>query len=65
MGQRGLGADPEFLPTQMRLMKSRQVAERVVRRLKLAERSSADPARARCSGSRSGDTDRPFDSERR
>jgi len=29
MGQRGAASDSEFLPTQMRLMKSRQVAERV------------------------------------
>ncbi|MGH9459362.1 MAG: GumC family protein, partial [Thermoanaerobaculia bacterium] len=30
------GYDPEFLPTQTRLMQSREVAERVVRRLNLA-----------------------------
>lgn len=39
MGQRGVASDSEFLPTQMRLMKSRQVAERVVRRLNLADKN--------------------------
>ncbi len=39
MGQRGSASDSEFLPTQMRLMKSRQVAERVVRRLNLADKN--------------------------
>ena len=32
-----VGYDPEFLPTQSRLLKSREVAERVVERLNLAE----------------------------
>jgi capsular exopolysaccharide synthesis family protein len=43
-GERNYGSfDPEFLPTQMRLMKSREVAERVVRRLGLVGTgSSAD-----------------------
>ncbi len=41
MGQRVLSSDSEFLPTQMRLMKSREVAERVVRRLNLAEKVAA------------------------
>ncbi|MFN2386425.1 MAG: GumC family protein [Thermoanaerobaculia bacterium] len=31
------GADPEFLPTQMRLIGSREIAERVVQRLNLIE----------------------------
>jgi capsular exopolysaccharide synthesis family protein len=41
MGQRGGVSDSEFLPTQMRLMKSREVAARVVRRLNLADKSPA------------------------
>jgi succinoglycan biosynthesis transport protein ExoP len=32
-----VGSDPEFLPTQTKLMKSREVAERVVQRLNLAQ----------------------------
>jgi succinoglycan biosynthesis transport protein ExoP len=44
MGQRAAAYDAEFLPTQMRLMQSREVAERVVRRLGLAGGSApADP----------------------
>ncbi|HYK41193.1 MAG TPA: polysaccharide biosynthesis tyrosine autokinase [Thermoanaerobaculia bacterium] len=35
MDQSASGYDPEYLPTQMRLMRSRQIAERVVRRLNL------------------------------
>lgn len=48
----GLGApvydwyNPEFLPTQSRLIRSREIAERVVRRLHLAE-SAAAPAGAK------------------
>ena len=38
------GFDPEFLPTQTRLMKSREVAERVVERLNLAQNSELNPA---------------------
>jgi capsular exopolysaccharide synthesis family protein len=34
---------PEFLPTQTRLMQSRQVAERVVKRLSLAENEEFNP----------------------
>ncbi|MGH9315716.1 MAG: GumC family protein [Thermoanaerobaculia bacterium] len=39
-GQRGPASDSEFLPTQMRLMKGRPIAERVVRRLNLAEKAA-------------------------
>jgi succinoglycan biosynthesis transport protein ExoP len=35
--------DPEFLPTQTKLMKSREVAQRVVSRLKLAENDELNP----------------------
>jgi succinoglycan biosynthesis transport protein ExoP len=35
--------DPEFLPTQTRLMRSREVAERAVRRLNLAENADFNP----------------------
>lgn len=35
MDQSAPGYDPEYLPTQIRLIKSRQIAERVVRRLNL------------------------------
>ena len=35
----GLGADPEFLPSQIQLMQSREIGERVVRKLNLL----ADP----------------------
>ena len=62
MGQRGRGIDPEFLPTQMRLMKSRQIAERVVRRLNLAEKSACPPNPD--AEPRSGDSSRSFDSGR-
>ncbi len=37
------GHDPAFVPTQTRLMTSREVAERVVRRLKLAEANEVTP----------------------
>ena len=37
------GFDPEFLPTQTRLMKSREVAERVVERLNLAQSPEFNP----------------------
>lgn len=47
MGQRAAATDSEFLPTQMRLMKSREVAERVVRRLKLADNVKPAPAPAK------------------
>lgn len=43
MGQRSGLTDSEFLPTQMRLLKSREVAARVVRRLNLADKSPAPP----------------------
>jgi succinoglycan biosynthesis transport protein ExoP len=36
MGDRAVQYDSEFLPTQMRLMQSREIAERVVRKLGLA-----------------------------
>jgi succinoglycan biosynthesis transport protein ExoP len=39
------GYDPEFLPTQTRLMKSREVAERVIERLNLAQSPEFNPAR--------------------
>jgi succinoglycan biosynthesis transport protein ExoP len=39
------GFDPEFLPTQTRLMRSREVAERVVARLNLAQSPELNPAR--------------------
>jgi succinoglycan biosynthesis transport protein ExoP len=38
------GYDPEFLPTQTKLMKSREVAERVVQRLNLAQSPELSPA---------------------
>jgi len=40
-----VGSDPEFLPTQTKLMKSREVAERVVARLNLAQSPEFNPAR--------------------
>ncbi|MEO8429910.1 MAG: polysaccharide biosynthesis tyrosine autokinase [Acidobacteriota bacterium] len=46
--QTGSGYDPDFLPTQIRLMRSRDVAERVVTRLNLANTATstaANPAR--------------------
>jgi polysaccharide biosynthesis transport protein len=39
--QSSSGFDPEFVPTQIRLMRSRQIAERVVRRLNLVAGSEA------------------------
>jgi capsular exopolysaccharide synthesis family protein len=39
--QASAGFDPEFVPTQIRLMRSRQIAERVVRRLNLVAGSEA------------------------
>ena len=45
--QLAAGFDPEFLPTQMRLMRSREIGERVVRRLNLV--AGLEP-----SGKRSG-----------
>ena len=44
--------DPEFLPTQMRLMKSRGIAERVVRRLNMAGGPQPEPAKASAQSSR-------------
>ncbi|MCG3191678.1 MAG: hypothetical protein DIJKHBIC_00906 [Thermoanaerobaculia bacterium] len=41
--------NPEFLPTQTRLMRSRAVAERVVRRLNLPENPDFNPAAASAS----------------
>jgi capsular exopolysaccharide synthesis family protein len=37
--------DPEYLPTQMRLMKSREIAERVVQKLRLAANRDFNPRR--------------------
>jgi succinoglycan biosynthesis transport protein ExoP len=37
--------DPEFLPTQTRLMKSREVAQRVVERLNLVQSDELNPSR--------------------
>lgn len=39
-------ADPEFLPTQARLITSREIAERVVRRLNLLENADLNPKRS-------------------
>ena len=47
--------DPEFLPTQMRLMKSREIAERVVRRLNLV--ASPEAGRKKSGFFRSADSD--------
>ncbi|MFN7986172.1 MAG: polysaccharide biosynthesis tyrosine autokinase [Thermoanaerobaculia bacterium] len=38
--------NPEFLPTQTRLMKSREIAERVVARLKLVENEQLNPKKS-------------------
>ncbi|HJT18310.1 MAG TPA: polysaccharide biosynthesis tyrosine autokinase, partial [Thermoanaerobaculia bacterium] len=38
--------DPEFLPTQTRLMKSREVAERVVKRLNLTDNTEINPPKS-------------------
>lgn len=40
------GFDEEFVPTQMRLMKSREVADRVVRKLNLVENKDLRPKRS-------------------
>ena len=40
-----VGYDVEFLPTQTKLMKSREVAERVVQRLNLAQSADFNPGR--------------------
>jgi succinoglycan biosynthesis transport protein ExoP len=50
------GYDPEFLPTQTRLLKSREVCARVVRKLNLVENSLINPGRAALppAGSKSG-----------
>lgn len=45
------GSDPEFLSTQMRLMKSREIAERVVKRLSLAGNREFHAKRSSVSGS--------------
>ncbi|HVE65119.1 MAG TPA: Wzz/FepE/Etk N-terminal domain-containing protein, partial [Thermoanaerobaculia bacterium] len=37
------GYDPDFIPTQIRLMKSREIAARVVKRLKLTEHPAFQP----------------------
>lgn len=39
----GGGYDPDFIPTQIRLMKSREIAARVVKRLKLTEHPAFQP----------------------
>jgi capsular exopolysaccharide synthesis family protein len=43
----GMGYDPEFVPTQTRLMKSREVATRAVSRLRLTENTDILPAAPR------------------
>ncbi len=48
-----LSYDPEFLPTQTRLMKSREVAERVVERLNLAQNPELNPPKSGFFGSKS------------
>src|SRR5262249_42514214 len=40
------GYEPEFLPTQTKLMRSREVAERVVQRLSLVDNPSLNPPRS-------------------
>src|SRR5262249_21210513 len=44
--QGGASYDPEFLPTQMRLIKSREIAERVARQLNLANTAETLPAKS-------------------
>lgn len=51
MGEHTTPYDAEFLPTQMRLMKSREIAERVVRKLGLVPAAAPAPA-ARATGPR-------------
>lgn len=41
--QSSANLDPEFLPTQTKLMQSREIAERVVRRLRLLENPKLNP----------------------
>lgn len=41
-----VGSEPEFLPTQTKLMKSREVAERVVQRLALVDNPEVNPPRS-------------------
>jgi len=54
------GYDPEYLPTQMRLMKSREIAERVAQKLNLA----ADPVFTPRRGGVVGKVDPASDSAR-
>ena len=51
------GFDEEFVPTQMRLMKSREVADRVVRKLNLVENKDLRPKRSGLF--QRGDADKP------
>jgi polysaccharide biosynthesis transport protein len=50
--------DPEFLPTQTRLMKSRDVAQRVVTRLNLLQNEELNPPRKSWNGPPSADAAR-------
>jgi succinoglycan biosynthesis transport protein ExoP len=60
IGDHSAPYDSEFFPTQMRLMKSREIAERVVRKLGLAK-ADAPPTPPRAAGTAKTETLMPLD----
>jgi capsular exopolysaccharide synthesis family protein len=63
-GSRGAIYNPEFLPTQMRLLKSREISERVVRKLNLGANRQFNPDKRslkEAAGKPLTEADIPFD----